>query len=350
MPLKEALVAYWGCPFPDHTAQDLEDMARSGVTTLVLWVTEFDTRFLPYAKIAPTLKKARDLGLKVLVDLWGFGNLFCHNARISEFAQEHPETWQVGSDGKPTPTCCINHPHLQEWLDHQIQEFHHRFQVDGYLWDEVHYDSRGWPQVWHCRCPTCQQHYQEQYGTPMPQTLTPQVAEFRKAAMVQFIRHLCQTVKALDPRLETHICLYPEDWTPSRFGTEDWEAIAQIPELDVLGTDPYWIGIADRLGVDESPYRLQEDETFEEHIGRFVNKVVRLAHTHNKRSAVWVQACCIPQGREHEVYQAVKIVEARGADIVGAWSYRDYGFLNPSHNPEEVWRHLTRGFREALAR
>ena len=346
--VSETFIAYWGCAFPEHIRMDLNDMKAHYCTGVALWVPECDLIFYPKAKIEYTMRYAEEIGMKAWVDLWGFGNITCHNARMSRFVEENYDTWQVGSDGKPTPVSCPNNPKFREWFRDQIREFIRRYPVDGFIFDEIHFDERGWPDVWHCRCETCQELFRERYGEEMPLELTEEVVRFRQETMVDFIDYLCTSVKEYDPGKETSICLYPEVEAPSRFGTEDWEGISRIKNLDVLGSDPYWVPIGDRIGVEKSPYKMREGERVKTRYEWFTERVVKLSKAHGKKSCIWVQACCIPAGKEDEVYEAAITAARLGVDIVGAWAYMDYGFENPSDNPRLVFEKLTKAYAEAL--
>jgi len=346
--VSETFIAYWGCPFPEHIKMDLNDMKAHYCTSVVLWVPECDLIFHPKSKIEYTLKYAKEIGMKVWVDLWGFGNITCHNARMSQFVEENYEAWQVGSDGKPTPIACPNNPKFREWFKRKIVEFVERYPVDGFLFDEIHFDDRNWPKVWHCRCDNCRKLFKERYGKDMPLELTEEVIKFRQEIMIDFIDHLCTSVKECDRRIETSICLYPEVEVPSRFGTEDWEGISKIKNLDVLGTDPYWIPIEDRIGAERSPYKMRKGEDVTSRYKWFTRKVIELSKTEEKKSCIWVQACCIPAGKENEVYKAVVTAAQLGIDMIGAWSYMDYGFENPSDNPRLVFLELTKAYAEVL--
>jgi len=346
--VSETLLAYTGCYFPEHMKRDFQDMKDHACTSVLLWITEFDLSFSPKAKIAKAIKYAHDVGLRIYADLWGFGNVFCHNARGSQFVEEHIDTWHVGSDDCKTPIACVNNKDFRSWMERQLTSFISSYPIDGFVWDEIHFDARGWPKVWHCRCETCKRLFYENYGSRMPRMLTDNVARFRQNSMIDFVRFLCDTVKKADSKRHVSICLYPEVESPGRFGTEDWERIAEIPSLDSIGTDPYWVPLADRIGISESPYQIRADATLNEHYRLFTEKVAGLAKKSGKRSAVLVQACSIPAGRENEVYKAAMTAAQAGADIIAAWAYMDESFTNPSDNPRLVFENLTKAFAEAL--
>jgi hypothetical protein len=327
---------------------DINDMKTHYCTGVTLWVTEYDLLLFPKAKIDYALRYAKEMGMKGWVDLWGFGNITCHNAIMSQFVEENYDTWQVASDGKPTPIACPNNAKFRKWFKKQITDFIKRYPVDGFVFDEIHFDERGWPGVWHCRCKTCKQLFKEKFGREMPVKLTDEVSRFRRETMVDFIDYLCTSVKECDPSIETSICLYPEVETPSRFGTEDWEGIAKIKNLDILGSDPYWVPIGDRIGVERSPYKFRQYESLISRYEWFTEKIIKLSNANNKRSCIWVQTCCIPAGREDEVYIATMTAARKGVDIIGAWSYMDYSFSNPSDDPRLVFEKLTKAYAESL--
>jgi len=87
---------------------------------------------------------------------------------------------------------------------------------------------------------------------------------------------------------------------------------------------------------------------FKERIFWFSDKIVKLARENSKISGLWVQAVSIPAGREDDVYNSVIWAASRGIEVIAAWSYKDYSFLNLSDNPELVWEKLTKAFKRVL--
>jgi len=60
-----------------------------------------------------------------------------------------------------------------------------------------------------------------------------QYREFQQATVVLYTTAMCSGLKALDANLKTLCCVMPSD-------AETFPAIAEIPDLDVLATAPYW--------------------------------------------------------------------------------------------------------------
>jgi hypothetical protein len=94
----------------------------------------------------------------------------------------------------------------------------------------------------------------------MPDTLTPEVAEFRELSLVGFIRELVGHVAERGAR--NTVCLLP--LTEGPMGLSDWSEVASLPGLDTLATDPYWRAFGQPAG---------------EFVGRFARLVRDLARS-----------------------------------------------------------------------
>src|SRR5207237_1355276 len=122
---------------------------------------------------------------------------------------------------------------------------------------------------WACRCEVCLRLYEERRGEAMPAELTPEVLAFREASTVDFLRDMLAHVASRGGR--STICLLPLVEGPH--GVSDWDAVASLPGLDTLATDPYW------KNFDEQPAAF---------VGRFARLVAEAAQRPGVGAPPWV--------------------------------------------------------------
>src|SRR5207244_2564354 len=108
--------------------------------------------------------------------------------------------------------------------------------TDYVFWDEPHWTVPehvgAEPERWACCCEICR----ELSGLDLARGLTPEVQAFRERSVTDFLREMVAHVASRGGR--NTICLLP--LTKGPHGVSDWDAVASLPGLDVLATDPYW--------------------------------------------------------------------------------------------------------------
>jgi hypothetical protein len=279
---------------------------------------------------------AHDLGLIVVADFWGYGNLFACGAMPSLFTLQHPEHNCLSSLGRTAPKSCPNKPAVRAFMKHSIEKFFEKYGADGVFWDEPHYALAGYlgkleADEWLCRCDDCQTLFREQQGCTMPVVCDASVEEFRNRTMLSFLSDLCAYTKACGDHLITSTCVMTSD--PPRFR----EAVARTGDLDIFGIDPYW--------------RPDQDVSQREFIDTFTGETLRIGRKHGRLVESWVCAWKLDAGHEADAYRAAKLNAAHGLDAISAWSYRDYvsweQYDRPNRaDPEEVWKNLKRAYYE----
>ncbi|MEX1159072.1 MAG: hypothetical protein WEC79_09110, partial [Thermomicrobiales bacterium] len=100
-------VSYFSSRVMAHVRSDLQAMADAGCTYVVHCYTETDLAF--YRETMGEIAKAtKDAGLEAWFDPWGLAGIYSGET-FTRFPLQHPETWQVLSDGARIGAACPNH-------------------------------------------------------------------------------------------------------------------------------------------------------------------------------------------------------------------------------------------------
>ena len=75
MAVKHTAISYYGLGYVEHAEADFKEMVEHGCDTVILAISEFDMDFW-FPNINAIVKKAHELGLRVLADTWGIGTYF----------------------------------------------------------------------------------------------------------------------------------------------------------------------------------------------------------------------------------------------------------------------------------
>ena len=323
-------VSYFGNRFPEHyRSHDLPEIVASGCTYVVHTFSENDLQFYQGA-VKEMVSLTREAGLETYVDPWGVGGVFGGEA-FSSFLLHHPDAWQVKANGASVPMACLRAPQFLElmgqWIDSAVG-----LGAEVVFWDEPHLsipESAGATNdEWTCRCARCQDAYEQRYAGPMPQLLTPEVAEFREDTMVEFVESMCKRV--VEKGAKNAVCLQP--FEDVEHGIAHWEKIARIRELDILGVTPFW-------------HLWQRDVS--EFVGHFSRKIVSVCEAHEKEPQVWLQAFLISAGREPEIARAAEVAFASGVRNLAAWGFRACEHMSAlqCERPEAAWKAIGQSFK-----
>ena len=179
---------------------------------------------------------AREHGLRPYAVVWGFANTF-GGGRMSNRLLRDLGLWRQAPDGTRLPKACLNNPGVID-LFAEITAACHHYGFAGMFVDE--------PTPQECFCPVCQAAFAEAYaGDLLANAGTPEYAAFQAATVSNYTEALCRRVKAVDPALRTMTCIMPMDEAV-------FESVAAIPDLDVFGTDPYWLLSGMRMTIDDA--------------------------------------------------------------------------------------------------
>lgn len=189
----ETGISYSGNRYPEHFKRDLEDIVAHGCTYVVHCYSENDLVYSQKA-MGRLFKMTRDAGLGCWADPWGLMKLF-GGETFSTFVAHYPDACQVLNNGKRVPAACPSAPEtlwtMRLWLDEVISSG-----ATMIFWDEPHLYIPGWDEIrmapddtWGCRCPRCRQLFKDEYGSEMPEKITPEVKVFRQKTLLKFTRH-----------------------------------------------------------------------------------------------------------------------------------------------------------------
>ena len=89
------MVSYYGLNYVEHAEADFREMLDHGVDTVLLAITEFDMDFW-FPNINAIVKKAHEMGLRVIADTWGIGKFF-GGEQVSLFLQNNIHHRQVSA-------------------------------------------------------------------------------------------------------------------------------------------------------------------------------------------------------------------------------------------------------------
>ncbi|MCD6510460.1 MAG: hypothetical protein J7L11_08765 [Thermoprotei archaeon] len=321
-------VAYYGCQYPNHIEGDLKEISEAGFTSITLCINEREWPRLAKAKKF-IVDRAHDLGLRVFIDVHGFG--FFVPGHFSIAVPRNPEWCEVDNKGRIYPIRgCPNNPNYRKWLKERVREMVDRLKPDGVFWDEPSFIApRDWPEAWTCRCPACRKAFREEYGYEMPNTLTRDIREFRQKSVFGFLDELTSEVRELDEGLLNILCLMPEH--TGRHGIYSWDPVLKLKNLDVFSTDPYWIW-------SNRPF-----DWFVE----WVKRAIGVSKKANLKSQIWVELIRIPRKRESDIRRSVIKAVELGADAIATWSFRaEEGSELSCEDPETAWKTMIEAIKE----
>jgi N-acetylmuramic acid 6-phosphate etherase len=327
--MKRAGVSYFGVRIPRHVRRDLQDIATRGYTAVLHTFSENDLAYYR-GTMAEIVGVSHELGLEVQMCPWGLGRTFGGEAE-SRWVTFHPEACQVLDDGQQVATGCLNNPRYRsfckQWADAALVAG-----TDYVFWDEPHWTVPehvgAEADRWACCCAVCR----ELSGLDLSAGLTPEVLAFREASTVDFLREMVGHVAAQDGK--NTICLLP--LTEGPHGVSDWNAVASLPGLAVLATDPYW-------------------KNFDEEAGAFVGRFARLlgetAARHGVDAQMWLPSFGLTRADIPDLESAVAATRAAGIDDVWTWGYEACGHMTALATPDAplVWEAVTKALTGAVS-
>ena len=368
----ETGVSYFTSRDLRHVRTDLADMLAHHCTYVVHCLTETDLAYYLQG-MAGIARLTRDAGLEVWFDPWGVAGIFSGET-FSRFLLDHPESWQVRSDGRSVPAACPNDPEARQFLRAWIGR---AAELGGQVvfWDEPHFwtSFTAVDEHWSCLCALCRDAFRDRFRCAMPTVFTEEVRRFREETLLGLLAELCRTARRAG--LRNALCLLPSELAQAGFteaerrmldrinrhrrrngepplealppslryfGVQDWGAAAALPDLDIFGCDPYW-------------YLFEaEPEPFVQVYAQRVLRAARQASETRRRkmgTQIWMQAFGVPGGRESELWSGIRAAARLGVSHVAAWSYGGNAAMtyNRSERPEVVWQVIGEAFR-AVAR
>lgn len=312
-------IAYFGVRNPEWVAQDMARIRNDGYTHVLHTWSEEDLQYSPdtMEEIIAVSVKA---GLRVYVNPWGIGRIFGGEA-YSELAARDPSLAQRDAQGNPLVAACPNQPGFRAYMHRWIERVC-ATAVDTIFWDEPHfYFEKGKADLWACRCDRCRALFQDRFGKAMPQERTADVESLRQASLVDFLAEMTAAVHARGKR--NSVCLLPP-WFPA--GLEDWDAVAALPHVDEIGSDPYW-----EKHHDADHVRKSYDEVSA--------RIADLGKRHGRATQMWIKNYHIVAGTEEHVRIATESAYTQGIRNIFAWSYLGSAYMSwlRSDNAQAVY-------------
>ena len=318
--------SYFGARIVRHVARDMDDLARRGYTGVLHTFSENDLAYYR-ATMKEIVDVSHAVGLEVQLNPWGLGGTFGGEAE-SRFVARRPEACQVLDDGRRVAAACLNQPayraFCKEWADAALETG-----ADRVFWDEPHWVE---PQHvgaeaarWGCRCDLCSALFAAQHGEPLPTELTPEVLAFREASLVAFLGELVAYVHGRGGR--STVCLLPA--VEGAHGVRDWDAVAALPGLATLATDPYWNCF---------------DEEAVPFVDRFARLLVETATRHGVEAELWLPSFRLGAADVPDLHAAVATARAAGVSNLWTWGYEACRHMSHLATPDAglVWEEVTR--------
>ena len=335
--------AYYGNRMLSHVMTDMKDMARADMDIVVHMLTHNDIeRSLPVMK--DIFKASEAEGLEVWVDNWGIGGApgdKCH------FLAYHPEAHTYYGDGIMHPyQICLNAPSyrqfVKDWVD-TVAELGGK----TVFWDEPNIPHERIPGTDDyysaCTCPTCQKLFESRFGKKMPIVMDEDVSKFRNDVIVEFHDFISKYAASLG--MTNVICFMPYQLAgmtgqtgKEKLLTFDIDSICEMPNIDNVGTDPYWYGHDTSNGKEIlTPYQYNYEAT---------KLCLEKANKHGKDHNIWIQGYGAPRGREEEIIEATEGAYDAGARTILSWSYNGAeSHRYRSEHPIRSWNATLEAFR-----
>ncbi|HLX20040.1 MAG TPA: N-acetylmuramic acid 6-phosphate etherase [Gaiellaceae bacterium] len=314
--------SYFGVRIVRHVRRDMADLAARGYTGVLHTFSENDLAYYRQT-FTEIVAASHDAGLAVQVSPWGLGRTFGGEAE-SRWVAFHPEECQVLDDGRRVAAACLNseayRAFCKDWADVALDAG-----VDYVFWDEpawvvprhvgVEDQSR-----WACRCDHCR----ERFGAEIPHELTPEIAAFREASMVDFLREVVAHVAARGGK--NTICLLPS--TGGAHGISDWDSVASLPGLTIFATDPYWKHWGEAAG----PF-----------VNRFAKLLAETCKRHGVGAQLWVPSFGLTKEEIPDLEDAIQGARDAGIDDLWTWGYEACAHMSHLATPDAplVWEAVT---------
>lgn len=343
MAIKHTSVSYYGFNYVEHAEKDFQEMIEHGVDTVVLAITEFDMDFW-FPSINNIVKKAHDMGLRVLADLWGIGKYF-GGEQVSLFLQNNIHHRQVSAlTGEPLPYVCFNTNAFRDYFNRLCLKLARETEVDGFFWDEPHYAfpkgiasiTGGVADDWTCRCPECMRKFEAYYGYEMPKYMNDDVKQFRWREALFTLSDASRQIKEVNPNLEITCCVHATQntyYVTEQRGYDNWDMVASCPYFDVFSTTIINWSLADSF------------------FKNITDRCVKVAHKYGKECERWLMGYNACPADYSQIDRVVDMYVDAGVDRLGTWTYRGgYGTIVAAPEPLKLWDRIGENYRRVLTK
>src|SRR5205823_3819251 len=119
------------------------------------------------------------------------------------------------------------------------------------------------------------------------------------------------------------VCLLPH--TTGSLGLADWSAVARLPGVATLATDPYWKAF---------------DEPVIPFVTEFSERVAQQAAAAGIEAQIWIQGFRLGPEDADDIHAAVAAARAAGVEDLWTWGYEACGHMSylGTRDPEAVWQ------------
>lgn len=339
--IKQTAISYYGINYVEHATVDFNEMLEHGCTTVILAVTEFDMDFW-FPSINDIIKKAHEMGLKVLTDPWGIGKYF-GGEQVSLFLQNNIENRQVSAlTGEKLNHACFNTRSFIDYFQRICMKLASETETDGFFWDEPHYAmpqsyasiNGGAGDDWTCRCPVCQKKFNDYYGYEMPKVINDDVKQFRWKEALFILEDTSKKIKQINKKLEITTCVHATINTyyiTELIGYDNWDMVASSPWFDVFSTTIIsW----------DIPIEFFRSIT---------RRTVDMARKYGKQSERWIMNYYEQPTEFKKMDEVIDMYDSMGVDRIAAWTYRGgYGTVLAAPDALKLWDRLGENYRRIL--
>ncbi|MBN1352524.1 hypothetical protein JXJ21_24205 [candidate division KSB1 bacterium] len=309
-------VSYISAHNPDHIERDMAHLAEIGCDEVLFALQENHFRTMTGGvRFGAKIAKAQHLEPYVVV--WGFANTF-GGGRMSNYLLEDRSLWRIDRQGVPQPYACLNNPHVIDAFG-ALTKICDDNGYKGMFVDE--------PTPQECFCGHCQKRFNLKYNMSLKDAqASPEYDAFRIETVAYYTQQVSQRVKQVNPQLRTITCIMPHD-------RSCWDTVAKIEELDVFGTDPYWLVSRGKMSIEQAVDDAKAVKALCQKIG--------------KESQIWLNCWRIPHGVEEQIYTGGKQLAEAGCDSMYTWSFRGgLGTNEECDNPVEAWAAVAKLYKE----
>jgi len=322
-------LSYFGVRDPRHARRDLDEIAAAGFAAVTHTFSEHDLRY-HVEDVGRLVEETRSRGLEASLDPWGVAGIFGGEA-YPELALVEPDTRQIDAEGDSVPAACPNAPAtralLERWASTAAS-----LGPDLLFWDEPHWylgALREGPSSPCCRCVHCEAAWREAGGDgSLPPEGAAELEQFRAGALRTL---LIAAIDAAGAGPRHSLCLLPRGEFRGA-GSDEWETLVDLPGLQRLGTDPYWM---DRP-VEPAAY-----------VRAHASPLRAVCDARGLEMEVWVQGIRIAAGDESRLIEATEAALACGADVVSYWSFRGTERMSwlACADPDAAWAAMSESVR-----
>lgn len=312
---------------PKHAKQDFEELYNHGVESILIAASEFDHWYW-FDNMVEIVDIAKDIGMKVWWNFWGFGHVFGGEPPSIFLDRNHRYRQITALSQEPIPAACPNTTEFRTYLFDWVEKVVKNIKIDGIFIDEPHFLTFD-EDEYTCTCPTCKQKFQADFGYEMPRSLTEDVLKFRHASLISLISEMGSSAKKTNPNIEVSVCLLPVE--NNLYGIMNYEDILKINSLDVISLDPYYIA-------------------FNKDLNWGMKKTTELADLglkYGKKTMIWLQLFNVPEKEFDNEVQLLDYYISKNIDEIFFWSFLANKGTNIScENPLSIYNKIIEKIRD----